>query len=67
MEISEIRNEMQWVEKVITNKANTNLHYPALKQLIRNFHNKWINEDNTTIINIYYQYLKSVLRSEFGR
>ena len=62
-----IRDEMKWVEKVITHKDNKNLHYPALKQLINNFHSKWINTNNTTVMNIYHAYLKSILRSEFGR
>lgn len=65
--ISVIRDEMQWVEKVLTHKDNSNLHYPALKQLINNFYNKWVNEDNTTVMNTYRLYLKSILRSEFGR
>lgn len=62
-----IRDEMKWVEKVLTHKDNSNLHYPALKQLIKNFHNKWVNQDNKTIVNVYRSYLKSILRSEFGR
>lgn len=65
--MSNMRNEMKWVEKVITNKSNTSLHYPAIKQLINNFHNKWISKNNTTIVNIYQQYLKSILRTTFGR
>jgi len=67
MEISKIRDEMKWVEKVITNKSNTILHYPAIKQLINNFHNKWISKNNTTIVNIYHQYLNLILRTKFGR
>ena len=67
MEISKIRDEMKWVDKVITNKSNTILHYPAIKQLINNFHNKWISKNNTTIVNIYHQYLNSILRTKFGR
>ena len=67
MEISKIRDEMKWVEKVITNKSNTILHYPAIKQLINNFHNKWISKNNTTIVNIYHQYLNSILITKFGR
>jgi len=62
-----IRDEMKWVEKVLTHKDNNNLHYPALKQLINNFYNKWANKDNKTIVNVYRSYLKSILRSEFGR
>ena len=65
--MSNMRNEMKWVEKVITNKSNTSLHHPAIKQLINNFHNKWISKNNTTIVNIYQQYLKSILRTTFGR
>jgi len=65
--MSFIRDEMKWVEKVLTHKDNTNLHYPALKQLINNYHNKWVNKHNKTIMNIYREYLKSILRSEFGR
>ena len=55
------------LEKVLTHKDNNNLHYPALKQLINNFYNKWANKDNKTIVNVYRSYLKSILRSEFGR
>ena len=62
-----IRDEMKWVEKVLTHKDNNNLHYPALNQLINNFYNKWANKDNKTIVNVYRSYLKSILRSEFGR
>lgn len=65
--LSFIRDEMKWVEQVITHKDNKNLHYPALKQLINNFHNKWLNNNNKVIMNIYREYLNSVLRSEFGR
>ena len=57
MGMSNMRDEMKWVEQVITNKSNTTLHYPAIKQLINNFHNKWI----------YHQYLNSILKTKFGR
>ena len=67
MGMSNMRDEMKWVEQVITNKSNTALHYPAIKQLINNFHNKWISKDNTTIVNIYHQYLNSILKTKFGR
>lgn len=67
MNVSDIKSEMKWVEQVLTHKDNNNLHYPALKQLINNFYNKWVNKNNTTIMNIYSHYLKSILRSEFGR
>ena len=67
MDLLERRDEMKWVEKVITHKDNKSIHYPALKQLINLYHNKWVNKNNTTLMNIYRQYLKSILRSEFGR
>lgn len=65
--ISSIREDMKWVEKALTHKDNTNLHYPALKQLINNFYNKWVNLNNIRVMNSYRLYLKSILRSEFGR
>ena len=65
--LSFIRDEMKWVEKVITHKDNKSIHYPALKQLINLYHKKWVNKNNTTLMDIYRQYLKSILRSEFGR
>ena len=67
MYLLERRDEMKWVEKVLTHKDNKSIHYPALKQLINNYHNKWLNKNNTTLMNIYRQYLKSILRSQFGR
>ena len=67
MDLLERRDEMKWVEKVLTHKDNKSIHYPALKQLINNYHNKWVNKNNTALMNIYRQYLKSILRSEFGR
>ncbi len=65
--ISSIREDMKWVEKVLSHKDNTNLHYPALKRIINNFYNKWVNSNNITVMNTYRLYLKSILRSEFGR
>ena len=65
--ISSIREDMKWVEKVLSHKDNTNLHYPSLKRLINNFYNKWVNSNNITVMNTYRLYLKSILRSEFGR
>lgn len=67
MDLEERRHEMKWVEKVITHKDNKSIHYPALKQLINLYHKKWVNKNNTTLMDIYRQYLKSILRSEFGR
>ena len=34
IELEERRDEMKWVEKVLTHKDNKSIHYPALKQLI---------------------------------
>ena len=65
--ISSIREDMKWVEKVLSHKDNTNLHYPALKRLINNFYNNWVNSNNITVMNTYRLYLKSILRSEFVR
>lgn len=67
IELEERRAEMKWVEKVLTHKDNKSIHYPALKQLINLYHNKWVNKNNTTLMNIYRRYLESILRSEFGR
>lgn len=65
--LSPIREEMNWVEQVLTHADNNNLHYPALKQLINNFHRKWVNADNVKVMNTYRRLLNSILRSEFGR
>tara|TARA_R110002074_G_scaffold39363_1_gene105852 strand:- start:83 stop:349 length:267 start_codon:yes stop_codon:yes gene_type:complete len=68
MELEERRDEMKWVEKVLTHKDNKGIHYPALKQLINLYHNKWANKTKEPgLVDIYRQYLKSILRSEFGR
>ena len=68
MELEERRDEMKWVEKVLTHKDNKGIHYPALKQLINLYHNKWANKTKESrLVDIYRQYLKSILRSEFRR
>ena len=68
MDLEERRDEMKWVEKVLTHKDNKGIHYPALKQLINLYHNKWANKTKgSELVDIYRQYLKSILRSEFGR
>jgi len=67
MDLVEIRDEMKWVEKAIENKSNNETHYPALKQLINLFYNKWKSKNNLKVLDPYRLYLKSLLRSEFGR
>jgi len=68
MDLEERRDEMKWVEKVLTHKDNKGIHYPALKQLINLYHNKWASKTKGSgLVDIYSQYLKSILRSEFGR
>jgi len=57
----------KWVEKSIENKSNNETHYPALKQLINLFYNKWKSKNNLKVLDQYRLYLKSLLRSEFGR
>lgn len=63
----DMKNDMRWVEAVILNKNNNNTHYLALKKLINIFHTKWNNKVHGTIINSYRNYLRSLLRREFGR
>ena len=68
IELEERRDEMKWVEKVLTHKDNKSIHYPALKKLINNHHNKWVHKTKgPALVDIYRQYLKSILRSQFGR
>ncbi len=67
MILVEIKKEMQWVEKTIINKSNTEIHYPALKQLINLFYNKWKSKNTIKFLDSYRLYLRSLLRSELGR
>jgi len=68
MELEERRDDMKWVEKVLTHKDNKSIHYPALKQLINLYHNKWVRKTKgPSLVDTYRLYLKSILRSEFGR
>jgi len=67
MEIYKIKQDLNWVEKCITNKKNKSIHYPALKNLIKIFEEKWSIKSNAKVLNAYVKYLRSVLRSEFGR
>ncbi len=58
LENLDIYDEMKWVEKVILHKDNNMHHYPALKQLIKNFHIKYNSK-----CSFYERYLTQLLKA----
>ncbi len=58
-----MKKDYEFVYKVIRHKENNSLHYPALKNLVTLFLNKWNHKENNKILNVYTISLKSALRA----
>ena len=54
-----MKKDYEFVIKVIRNKENKLVHYPAIKNLVDIWKNKWINSDKYSK-NIYDVYLHSI-------
>ena len=51
-----MKKDYEWVREVISHKDNTMCHYPALRQLIKNFKNKWLRNGNEAKVIQKYEY-----------
>tara|TARA_B100000963_G_C22426827_1_gene580251 strand:+ start:74 stop:331 length:258 start_codon:yes stop_codon:yes gene_type:complete len=57
-----MKDDYKFVKRVLENKDNKMVHYPAIKQLIKNFYLKWKRMDADPVTLMRYEYhLKSLL------
>tara|TARA_S200002703_G_scaffold138710_1_gene129059 strand:+ start:299 stop:490 length:192 start_codon:yes stop_codon:yes gene_type:complete len=62
-----MKDDWDWVTKVIMHKENTYAHYLSLKKLIKLFELKWSGHKNKVAYDLYVNYLKARLKLEFRR
>lgn len=60
-----MKDDWDWVTKVIKHNGNTYAHYPALKKLIKIFALKWKDHPSKRLYNLYVHYLDATLRIQF--
>ena len=62
-----MKKDYEFVIKVIRNKENKLVHYPAIKNLVDIWKNKWIGskEYNKSIYDVYLHSLKLNLKRSF--
>ena len=65
--INIMKKDYEFVIKVIRNKENRLIHYPAIKNLVDIWKNKWIGskEYNKSIYDVYLHSLKLNLKRSF--
>ena len=62
-----MKTDYKFVKRVIENKDNLMVHYPAIKQLIKNFKLKWERMNGDSVALMRYEYhLTSLLWYTFS-
>jgi len=57
-----MKSDYEFVKTALEHKDNKMIHYPALRQLIKNFEDKWkVTEGNSIALTRYKYHLKSLL------
>ena len=57
-----MKQDYEFVYRVLTNKKNTRKHYPALTTLLDLFKSKWKENKDTRLYKVYLQSLQTALR-----
>ncbi len=60
-----MKEDFEFAIRVIRNKKNKFIHYPAIKQLIKNWAFKWKEYDHTPLYAVYLNSLNMNLKKSF--
>jgi len=60
-----MKNDYEFLLRVINNQDNKLIHYPALKNLIDIWKNKWSDHKDTNVYSVYTYSLNVTLKRAF--
>jgi len=60
-----MKNDYEFLLRVINNQDNKLIHYPALKNLIDIWKNKWSDHKDTNVYSVYTYSLNVTLKRVF--
>lgn len=65
--LKQMKEDFEWVRRVIANENNRIIHYEAIKNLVGNFASKWKGKVNSSpdVYHQYVNYLKLKLKFEY--
>lgn len=65
---TKMKDDFNWVRKIVSNKDNKCIHYDGLKNIIEAFAHKWADESisNHDLYWTYVNYLRLKLKFEFN-